>query len=442
MMTHVLTRLRRHAAQPLFLWSAFLLAHLWLGYVGLTHPNLPFGDVTNVYLPWVEQSLGGWRLGIDAPWVYPILAFVPMLASMVLGPGLYGIGWMLMVTLANAAVFAYLVVPRRPGTAIEGGPTGVPVQIAGRRIVAAWWWLAFLLLLGPVSLGRIDIFTVDLVIAGLLVVSTRPALAGVLLGLATWVKVWPAAIIAAVVIAVRRRMRVAVAALITLFGVAAGALAAGAGFNAFSFITEQAGRGMQVEAPASSIWMWLAFAGDHSRVYYDHEILTFQVTGPGSDIAAMLMTPLLVVAVAVILVLAVLVVRSGTSSTVVLPPLALALVTALIVFNKVGSPQFMVWLSAPVILGIVTQGRRFFAPAIAAFVMGALTQIIYPIAYDWVLGLDPLMLSVLTLRNLLSVALLVYAVVLLWQSRSTSREVEHDAGGLFGSTVRKPVAGR
>jgi hypothetical protein len=354
-----------------------------------------------------------------------------MVASMVLGPGLYGVGWMLMVTVADAAIFAYLITRNRPGTAGND-----------LRLVAAWWWLAFLVLIGPVSVGRIDIFTVDLVIAGLLVVRNRPVVAGILLGLATWVKVWPAALIAAAIIAIRRRVRFAVGAAVTLVGVALGALAFGAGMNAFSFVSEQTGRGLQVEAPVSTIWMWLAFAGDRSRVYYDHEILTFQVTGPGSDMAAMLMTPLLVVAVAAILVLAFLVVRTGAASTVVLPPLVLAMVTVLMLFNKVGSPQFMVWLSAPIILGIVTQGRRFFVPAIMAFGMGALTQVIYPIAYDWLLGLDPVMLVVLTVRNLLTACLLGLAVVMLWQSRKTSREVDSDARGIFGSAFRGTVRER
>ncbi|WP_368499490.1 glycosyltransferase 87 family protein [Herbiconiux sp. A18JL235] len=414
--------LRRLAASPVVLWIVFLAVHLWLGYSGLTHPNLPFGDVTNVYRPWVEQSLEGYRLGIDGPWVYPLLAFVPMLASMVLGPDLYGVGWMLMVTLADAAVFAYLLTgSRRTGSA------------GGRRIVAAWWWLLFLLLIGPVAVGRIDIFTVDLVIAGLLVIRNRPAVAGVLLALATWVKVWPAAVIAAAVIAMRTRLRVAVGAGVTLVAVAVAALAMGAGLNVFSFVTEQTGRGLQVEAPVSTIWMWLASAGTGARAYYDFDILTFQVTGAGSDVAAMLMTPLLVVAVAVVLVFAVIVVRSGTPSTVVLPPLVLALVMALIVFNKVGSPQFMVWLSAPIILGIVTQGRRFFAPAVLAFVMGGLTQIIYPNGYDWLLGLDPLMIGVLTLRNGLSIVMLVLATVMLWRSRRTAGLPSEDGMGRVGT---------
>jgi hypothetical protein len=432
-MTHVLNHLRRLAASPIVLWIAFVALHVWLGYVGLTHPNQPFGDVTRVYLGWVEQFQDGYHLGIDGPWVYPILAIVPMLAAMVLGPDNYGVGWMLVVTVADAAIFAYLTTrTRRSGREIETGE--------GLRLAAAWWWLVFLLLLGSVALGRIDIITVDLVIAGLLVARNRPALAGVLLAIATWVKVWPAAMIAALVIASRRRMRVAVAAGITLVAVAAGALAFGAGANAFSFVSEQTGRGLQIEAPVSVLWLWSAFVGGGSQVYYDQEILTFQVTGPGSDAAAMLMTPLLVVAVALVLGLALLVVRAGTPATHVLPPLALALVMALIVFNKVGSPQFMVWLSAPIILGIVTQGRRFFWPAVMAVVMAGLTQIIYPIAYDSILGLDPVMLSVLTLRNLLSVALLVIAVTMLWQSRKQSGEADHHAGGVFGGTVGRDVA--
>ncbi|MBF4573835.1 DUF2029 domain-containing protein [Herbiconiux sp. VKM Ac-1786] len=431
-MTLVLTRLPRLAANPLVLWAAFLALHVWLGYDGLTHPNQPFGDVTSVYKGWVEQSLDGYRLGIDGPWVYPILAFVPMLAAMALGPGLYGIGWMIVVTIADAAIFAYLTTRRRVGRA-EGTR---PLETGERlRLAAAWWWLLFLLLLGPVALGRIDIITVDIVIAGLLVARNRPVLAGVLLAIATWVKVWPAAMIAAVVITLRRRMRTAVAAAVTLVAVLAGALALGAGLNAFSFVSEQTGRGMQVEAPTSVFWLWSAYAGGGSEVYYDMQILTFQVTGPGSDVAAMLMTPLLVVAVAAVLLFAVYVVRKGAPATHVLPPLALALVMALIVFNKVGSPQFMVWLSAPIILGLVTQGRRFFWPAVLAFVMAGLTQVIYPIAYDAILGLDPVMLTVLTLRNLLSITMLVIAVVMLWQSRRGSGKADQHARGVFGGTV-------
>jgi hypothetical protein len=37
----------------------------------------------------------------------------------------------------------------------------------------------------------------------------------------------------------------------------------------------------------------------------------------------------------------------------VLPPLVLAITTALILFNKVGSPQFVGWLAVPIVFGLV-----------------------------------------------------------------------------------------
>ena len=56
----------------------------------------------------------------------------------------------------------------------------------------------------------------------------------------------------------------------------------------------------------------------------------------------------------VTVLVAMLVLQRGARATEVLPVLALALVSGLIAFNKVGSPQFMTWLAVPVILGLAT----------------------------------------------------------------------------------------
>jgi hypothetical protein len=84
-----------------------------------------------------------------------------------------------------------------------------------------------------------------------------------------------------------------------------------------------------------------------------------------------------------------------------LPVLSLALVTCLIAFNKVGSPQFIMWFSVPVIFGIVTLGRGFRTPAILVLVIAALTQILYPINYYNYLTLNPLLVVVVTVRNIM-----------------------------------------
>ena len=68
----------------------------------------------------------GW-VGIDEPWVYPALAAVPMLVSLLGGTAFYGTVWLVLMTLLDAAAFALLLRSRR-----------------GRGIAPAAWWLGFL----------------------------------------------------------------------------------------------------------------------------------------------------------------------------------------------------------------------------------------------------------------------------------------------------------
>ena len=69
----------------------------------------------------------------------------------------------------------------------------------------------------------------------------------------------------------------------------------------------------------------------------------------------------------------------------VLPALALAITSALILFNKVGSPQFVGWLVVPIVYGMATaaigEGRSFRVPAILAAAIALLTQSFYPYLY-------------------------------------------------------------
>jgi hypothetical protein len=161
--------------------------------------------------------------------------------------------------------------------------------------------------------------------------------------------------------------------------------------------------------------VWDAFFGSaQSKGTYNYTTLTFEIAGPGSEIVAKIVTPLLAVVAAAILIMGVFAVRRGSSYRLVLPPLVLALVTALIAFNKVGSPQFVCWLAAPVILGLVYQGRAFRFPAILVAAIGVLTQVVYPYLYGLLLEYNVAMVTVLTVRNLLYFVLLGWALWRLW----------------------------
>jgi hypothetical protein len=107
--------------------------------------------------------------------------------------------------------------------------------------------------------------------------------------------------------------------------------------------------------------------------------------------------------------LAIRAVRAGRDRTQVFVLAALTGVLDLIVFNKVGSPQFMVWLTV-VLVALVYFGinKAKLALAFGAAIL-LLTQLVYPVFYLELLGLETLPLGLLTLRNLLLVALLIWA---------------------------------
>jgi hypothetical protein len=393
--------LRAVAAHPLPLWIAFVLVHFVIGVLAFAYPDrVGVGDSVTVYPVWVEHgwATGRW-VGIDEAWVYPILALPPMILGDLLGPTWAASMWLALVMVVDAVAFAFV--------------TGFGRD---RRAAAlGWWWLAFLLLLGPIGLTRIDAWATAIAIIGALLVVSRPRVAGALLAVAAWIKVWPAAVAVAVVVAVRRRLDVLAAALIVTGVVVAGVLLLGGGANLFSFVAEQSGRGLQIESVLATPWMWWGAADPGAvSLYFDTGILTFQLRGPGVEAGAALATPLLVLGVGAVLLLGILAARRGVAAAELLPVMALGFTIALIVGNKVGSPQYAGWLAVPVLLGIGARmtghGIPFRLPAIASLAIALLTQVIYPTFYTALLQLTPALILVLTVRNALYATLLVWSL--------------------------------
>lgn len=393
------------ARSTLALWTGFVLVHAWVIGAAFLGPGIPLGDVTSIYPTWARPALtGSYVVGVDAPWVYPILALVPVVAAGLGGIPAYGAGWLVMIIVLDAVAFGML--------------TGW-FRRRARRHRAAWWWLVFLLLLGPIALTRVDAVTVPIAIIAMLFVRSRPVLAAVLLSLATWIKVWPAALIAALLVTARARLRVVVAVVVTSVLVVLFALLAGSGANVLSFIGDQTGRDLQIEAPVSTIWLWLTAAGVPGvGLLMDHALNTFEVYGPGTDVVAALMTPLLAIVLLAIALIGIRSVRRGAHFAEAFPAAALAFVVAMIALNKVGSPQFICWVAPPVIVGIMYRGGRWKVPAILAMTLAALTQVVYPFFYGWVLVADPVLVAILTLRGLTEFVLLGWAIRALWRSGS------------------------
>ena len=388
---------------PRALLAGFVILHLvFLIFALIVSLNGNAFSDTNIYRDWTRIGFDQDALdGGPSPWVYPVLALLPMALAGIAGPAPFFFLWVLMTTLLNA--WAVLKLTDR-GRNTEAIP-------------AAWWWLGFTFLMGWLGFARVDGVTAPIVLVALAYGVAHPFIASTLLSIATWMKVWPAAIVLALFTVVRQRVQVVVAGLI-VSAVAAGLAAAmGALPLLFNFLTQQGDRGMQLEATFTTPWLWSSVLGvGGSQMYMNTDINSMQVDGPGTEVMSSLMQPLLILAALAATALLVRALRhgirtGGADRTELLLAGTLTLVSVFIVFNKVGSPQFMVWLGPAVALGLVHHWRSWRTPAIMLIAIAVLTFLIYPLFYDALSHDNPAMALVLTVRN----ALLV--VLMLWSAR-------------------------
>lgn len=391
-----------------------IAVHGVLGWISTFHYIRPMNDVTTVYRGWIDDAIAGSIPGIHENFVYPVGSLVPMwLADLFGGHDRYTTAWVVIVLVLNLWALWWLTLRRKDAAD------------ARLRRRAAWFWVAFTALLGPIALGRIDAITVPLAIVGLLSLRERPALAGALFTAGAWLKVWPAALFAAAFVAIRQRWLLVGGAVMVCAMVFVGVLALGGTAaipHTLSFITEQADRGLQLESTAASVFLMFRVLGAGGyTVAFDRTILTQQIAGPGTEFVGDLLTPAMFLVVLLLLALSWWAQRRGVDLATRLPMLALGLVTAFIVVNKVGSPQFIVWLAPVMVFGLVWSGRRFEVVAIVSLLIAALTQLIYPWYYWQIADALPAGAVLLLARNLLLVGLLIWAILRLVRPRADRR---------------------
>ena len=376
--------------------AASFLVHLWALTASKLFPDaISFGDLS-LYDYWAYQVDNGTGVyGLVSEWVYPALAFVPIWIAGALNLVSYEVSWLAVVFVLNTA--AVLLLVRRES---NGG------VFTGTK--ASWAFLSALLFLGPVAVSRIDSVSAALAILGLVAINRNTTgIAAALFTIAGWIKIWPVALFVAMIAVFKKRLQaITVATIISASIIGIGLLAGGT--KVFGFVLQQQERGIQIESVMATPWMWLAKFGS-ANIFFDDSILTNQISGPSVQELAAVSNYLLFIALAITVLLAIRAVRAGRNRTQVFALAALTGVLDLIVFNKVGSPQFMIWLAVPLV-GLVFFGINKSKVALA---MGSaillLTQLVYPVFYIELLGLEIMPLVLLTVRNLLLVALLIWA---------------------------------
>lgn len=390
------------------LFTAFLAVHAWLAIEGTVDRPSTFHDV-DLYRHWVGLGLHGgqWPV-LDYPWVYPPGALAPMFVAAVAGTmhtTTYAVVWCGLVTLLD--LIAVLVLIRRG------------------NLRGAWWWIGFQALLGLIAMGRLDAIATPIMVIALSLALERPRLSAALLTVGAWIKVAPGAVVVALAAAVRRPVRDVIVPAVVTCAVIVGAVVAGGGAaNLLSFLSTQGTRGLQVESVAATPWVLAASADRNIVIAFNQPIVTFEITGPGTATVAKALDAALLLA---FIVLAALIWRARRRGPHVLLTAALATLALQIVLNKVGSPQFISWLAAPVAVALshgLGSSDRPARPArgewhswrvlaVLLLAVAGLTQAVYPIGYGRLLTEHLTMALVLAVRNLLVVAVLAMTVVAL-----------------------------
>ncbi len=396
--------MRRYFNSPIVLLATALAAHLWLIQIGLHGIGTPMGDVPYAYEPWLNQMINsGKLLGVNIDWVYPFPALLPIWLSAFINPMEFTTGWMTLITVVDLVALWF---------------------ISRIRIDAAWFWLCYLVLLGPISISRMDSFSVAIALFGVYELIRRKLNSSTaLFTFSAAMKIWPVALLLPAISASKFRLRIILATAITGVSLLGVGLMLGGNASLFSFLSYQSNRGIQIESPIASWWIWSGELGlSNSGIYYDNLMMTFQVAGDGIPLVSSLIGYAMFIALGVTVWLSWRASRAGAKFQAIIPVASLTAVLDLIVFNKVGSPQFATWLAVPIILGILYGSTNWKIPMFSVVALGVATYLIYPVIYDYILDTQAWALAILLLRNLGYVALLVWANRELIRLRSNSPE--------------------
>ncbi|GCD46178.1 glycosyltransferase family 87 protein [Streptomyces paromomycinus] len=396
----------RTAFPPLL--AAWFLTRLWLVPAALKISPFVGGggldpSVSKVYTGWYAVLSGGSFPLHDVSWQYPPGAALPILAPGLV-PGLgFGHAFIVLAALCDAAIFVLLVrVARR----------------RGRSLAGPWLWTVGLAVLSTMPWNRFDLHVTALAMLALVTASARHAWAGRAFGavtaLAAVIKVWPALLLAGT--ARGRRTRTAWAAA-AVTGAAVTAALALAMPNAFSFLSAQESRGIQIESVGSlpfHVARHLGWSGTWAAKDGSHEFV-----GPWVDGVSVAMQVSTVPAFGWLLWWRR---RSDRTGARVLPDAALTATLLFVVTSRVISPQYMVWLlglAAVCLLRGDTTQRPVALLILAACVF---TTLDFPLLYRGLRD-DASWLSIANLyaRNLLLLAAAWLSARRLWRGTVPAR---------------------
>ena len=374
-------------AVPLFAgWFASRLWVLLSGFSLILYPESQFLFSDVRLYDWWAGNIATGSFPIDDPmWQYPPLAAVIFLAGYLIAPSTVGF-----VFLALVADFVIMLLLMARGRELDNYLPGAI-------------WFTAPLIIGPILLGRFDVFPTLAAVFALLYVSS-PKKFGSALAIGALLKVWPVLLLLATPKALLTRVLLWFA---LTFGV--GSFLLGIWWNeSFSFIGGQRSRGLQIESiGALPYQLWNAGPATVTSAF---QFGAIEVVAPGTGFVSLLVT---LVGVALLARLSFWRIF-GKLNNVQPADIALLALLLAIVSSRVLSPQYLVWIFGVLAVCAFKPQQDFRRIFSLIAISTGLGQLLYPGWYVSFQQGGTLAVAAHTIR----IITLVWATVLVWRNLS------------------------
>ena len=290
----------------------------------------------------------------DPMWQYPPLAAVVFLASFALSHG--SLGFVSLAIVADAAIMALLLYANKRQTKA--------------RSLGLWIWVAAPVLMGPLMLGRFDLFPTVAIVAALVFAGVSESF-GSLVAIGALLKVWP---ILALIGTPRKNGIRSLMAFAISFGVGTGIMMAWWP-GSFEFLSNQKDRGLQIESLGA--WPYMLWNSMGHHVSQELRYGAIEVVAQGTQTVCLIVN-VTCIALLALLALLRLVGRLEHASTA---HITLTAVLVSLVTSRVLSPQYTVW-SLGLIAITAIDPPRYFRPIAGLVCTSAFAgNLLYPANY-------------------------------------------------------------
>lgn len=343
---------------PTGLVVLWVLTRLWAVGCGMQLLPYPTGEYlfSDVQLyDWWSSNIADGHFPINDPmWQYPPLAALVFYAGFTLHSAT--IGFVILAVIVDALVLAVLLRECRKHRLGHYLPATI--------------WLAAPVIMGPIILGRFDVFPTLLMVLVLLA-ANEPIRAGFWIAVGTLLKVWPVLGL----LSIKRRNLPKTVSWYVVTAVTGSLLLKQWWPGSFSFVDGQKSRGLQIESVGALPYMW--WNATSHFVVTEFRYGAIEVVARGTSIVSIIITAMTVVLLGRIVLWRLKGALEDTSSADV------ALITVLIamVTSRVLSPQYNVWIFGILAVCAFQPGKNFERISKLFFVSAFAGQILYPFAY-------------------------------------------------------------